>query len=126
MAAPRHATALGAAIDAFLARADLAASSRRSYAQTLNRLAAELGPGLELSVLEVDQLGAAVERAWGGCAPATWNRHVATTRSFVAFCRRRGWLATSLEVASSGGASPRIARARSRTPRSIGCGAAQT
>jgi integrase len=37
-------------------------------------------------------LDAAVERAWGGCAPATWNRHVATTRSFVAFCRRRGWL----------------------------------
>jgi integrase len=34
---------LGTAIDAFLARADLAASSRRSYAQTLNRLGAELG-----------------------------------------------------------------------------------
>jgi integrase len=30
--------------------------------------------------------------AWEGCAPATWNRHVATARSFVAFCQRQGWL----------------------------------
>ena len=30
--------------------------------------------------------------AWGACAPATWNRHVATARSFVAFCQRRDWL----------------------------------
>ena len=44
MGQAQHATTLGAAIDAFLARADLAASSRRSYAQTLNRLSAELGP----------------------------------------------------------------------------------
>jgi len=80
MAQPQHATTLGAAIDAFLARADLASSSRRSYAQTLNRLAAELDPGLELSALETDQLGAAVEHAWDGCAPATWNRHVATIK----------------------------------------------
>src|SRR5438552_18913702 len=29
----------------------------------------------------------------GHCAPAIWNRHVATVRSFIAFCRRHGWLA---------------------------------
>ncbi len=34
---------VGAAVDAFLARRDLAASSRRSYAQTLNRVAADIG-----------------------------------------------------------------------------------
>ena len=39
-----------------------------------------------------------MERAWGGCAPATWNRHVATARSFLAFCRRRGWLAGDVAV----------------------------
>jgi site-specific recombinase XerD len=76
---------LGAAIDAFVARADLAASSRRSYAQTLNRLGAELGAERELGNVDAEVLDAAVERAWGGCAPATWNRHVATTRSFFAF-----------------------------------------
>jgi site-specific recombinase XerD len=31
---------------------------------------------------------------WGQCAAATWNRHVATLRSFTAFARRRGWLTT--------------------------------
>ena len=39
-----------------------------------------------------------MQAAWGACAPATWNRHVATARSFVAFCRRRGWLADDLAV----------------------------
>ena len=66
---------IAAAVDAFLARGDLAASSRRSYAQTLSRLV-----------------------AWGACAPATWNRHVATARSFVAFCHRRGWLVADVAV----------------------------
>jgi len=98
MAAEQSMTTFGAAIDAFLARVDLAASSRRSYGQTLNRLAVELSPGLALGSVDAEGLGAAVERAWGGCAPATWNRHVATTRSLLAFCRRRGWLPPGLEV----------------------------
>jgi integrase len=29
-------------------------------------------------------------------APATWNRHVATLRSFTVFCRRQGWLQVDL------------------------------
>ncbi|MGO9752539.1 MAG: hypothetical protein ACLP8S_19030 [Solirubrobacteraceae bacterium] len=45
----------------------------------------ELGADRRLGDVDADELGAAVERVWGGCAPATWNRHVATTRSFVAF-----------------------------------------
>ena len=39
------------------------------------------------------ELERAVVGAWGGCAPATWNRHVATLRSFSAFCARQGWVA---------------------------------
>lgn len=97
-AAEQPVATLGAAVDAFLARADLASSSRRSYAQTLNRLVIELGAGLELRNVDADELGAAVDRAWGRCAPATWNRHVATTRSFVAFSRRLGWLPAGLQV----------------------------
>ena len=75
---------VGAAVDAFLARGDLAASSRRSYAQTLNRLAADVGADRALVMLNADVLGGAVQDAWGACAPATWNRHVVTARSFVA------------------------------------------
>jgi len=41
---------------------------------------------------------AALERAWRACAPATWNRHVATARSFVAFCRRRCWMGGDVAV----------------------------
>lgn len=80
---------VGAAVDAFLARGDLAASTRRSYAQTLNRLAADIGADQALALLDGDALDSAVQDAWGACAPATWNRHVATARSFMAFCRRR-------------------------------------
>ena len=34
--------------------------------------------------------------AWDGCAPATWNRHVATVGSFTGYCRRRRWLTDDL------------------------------
>jgi len=98
--AARHepADTVGSAIDAFLARPDLAASSRRSYAQTLNRLAADLGGDRALAGIAAHQIDAALERAWGACAPATWNRHVATARSFVAFCRRRCWMSGDAAV----------------------------
>jgi hypothetical protein len=42
---------VGAAVDAFLARGDLAASSWRSYAQTLNRLAASVGADWAIGTL---------------------------------------------------------------------------
>lgn len=89
---------VGEAVAAFLARADLAAQSRRSYAQTLNRIAAEVGDDELLSDMDADQLGAVLVTAWGHCAPATWNRHVATARSSVAFCHRRRWLAADIAV----------------------------
>jgi integrase len=39
-----------------------------------------------------------VQDAWGRLRTATWNRHVATVHSFVAFCRRRGWLPADVAV----------------------------
>jgi len=89
---------LGQAAAAFLAQPDLAASTRRSYQQTLCRLERELGADQPLATLAVDQVTAAITGAWGGRAPATWNRHVATVRSFLGFCRRRRWLADDLAV----------------------------
>jgi integrase len=80
------------AVDSFIAQPDLAGSSRRSYAQTLGRLGRELGPQRPLEWVSARELERAVVEAWGGCAPATWNRHVATVRSFSAFCVRRGWV----------------------------------
>jgi integrase len=87
-----QAPSLGEAVDAFLAQPDLAPSSRRSYAQTLGRLGRDLGPERPLEWVSARDLERAVVEAWGSCAPATWNRHVATVRSFSAFCARRGWV----------------------------------
>jgi hypothetical protein len=70
------------------------AIDRPPYAQTLNRLAVGVGGG---RALDADVLDGAVQGAWGACAPATWNRHVATVRSFVAFCRRRGWMGADVD-----------------------------
>jgi integrase len=89
---------LAGAAAAFLAQPDLAASTRHSYTQTLGRLERALGGEQPLVTISVDQVTAAVAAAWGGCAAATWNRHVATVRSFVGFCCRRRWLAEDLAV----------------------------
>jgi integrase len=84
---------LQTAAAAFLDRPDLSPASRRSYTQTLQRLTHVIGGERPLGALESAAVGRAVEQAWGRCAPATWNRHVATVRSFAAFCRRHGWWA---------------------------------
>jgi site-specific recombinase XerD len=89
---------LGQAVAAFLAQPDLAPSTRRSYQQTLSRLERELGADRSLAALTADQVTAVVTAAWAGRAPATWNRHVATVRSFFGFCRRRRWLVEDLTV----------------------------
>jgi integrase len=89
---------LGQAAAAFLAQPDLAVSTRRSYQQTLGRVERELGADRPLATLTVDQVTAAVTAAWGGRALATWNRHVATVRSFLGFCRRRRWVSDDLTV----------------------------
>lgn len=80
------------AAEAFLAR-PMPETTRRSYAQTMGRLVAGHGE-LVVSALDGVILDALAAAAWGSCAPATWNRHVATLRSFSAFARRRGWLAS--------------------------------
>jgi integrase len=89
---------LGGAAAAFLAQPDLAASTRRSYQQTLGRLERELGADQPLATLTADQVTAAVTAAWADRAPATWNRHLATVRSFFGFCRRRRWLVEDLTI----------------------------
>ena len=87
---------LQTAAAAFLDRTDLSPASRRSYAQTLHRLKDAIGDDRPLGTLNGANVEAAVQQAWDHCAPAAWNRHVTTVRSFIAFCRRHGWLAENL------------------------------
>jgi hypothetical protein len=56
---------LGQAAAAFLVQPDVAASTRRSYQQTLGRLERALGADQPLATLTVDQVAAAVAAAWG-------------------------------------------------------------
>lgn len=86
----RHTTVADAA-EAFLAR-NMPATTRHSYAQTMSRLIASHGDQA-VAALDGPALDSLTGETWGGCAPATWNRHVATLRSFTTFARRKGWLA---------------------------------
>lgn len=82
---------LTTAIDQFAARRALSDATRLSYAKTLRRLARDIGPDRPLSDLAHGELAHVVEQAWGALAPATWNRYVATLRSFEHYCAQRGW-----------------------------------
>src|SRR5690242_7103868 len=79
---------LGAAVDAFLdvARPDTTA---RTYGGTLERMAAVLGRDRPLA--RVHELEDAANELWWHLAPRAWNRHVATVRSFLSWCRDHGW-----------------------------------
>ncbi|MFN2504410.1 MAG: tyrosine-type recombinase/integrase [Acidimicrobiales bacterium] len=86
----RHERTVAEATEGFLARS-MPATTRRSYAQTMGLLSATHGE-LAVSSLDGATLDGFATAAWGACAPATWNRHVATLRSFTAHAQRRGWL----------------------------------
>jgi site-specific recombinase XerD len=90
---------LGAAVDTFLAQ-PRPATTARTYTRTLERLAAELGRDRPLAGVTDEELDAAASRLWGSLAPRTWNRHLATTGSFLAWCRRHGWPAGTLELSA--------------------------
>jgi len=103
LVALRHTTVADAA-EAFLAR-NMPATTRRSYTQTMSRLVATHGD-LTLSALDGQALDSLTAETWGACAPATWNRHVATLRSFTTFARRKGWLADDPAVVLERRAEP--------------------
>ncbi|MFI5845275.1 site-specific integrase [Catenuloplanes sp. NPDC051500] len=76
----RGGTLRDSALD-FLAPRD--AGTRRSYAQTLDRLRRTLGDDTPLTELTADRIARVCRTAWGDAAPATWNRHRAALRSFA-------------------------------------------
>ncbi len=91
--APRLAIASGVdlatAIDAFLSQPDLASTTRAKYRQTLTVLEDELGD----APITGAALAGVVAQRWHHASPATWNRHVATVRSFARYCERTRILA---------------------------------
>lgn len=82
------------ASEAFLRR-DIAPTTRRIYALTLDGVGRGLG-GLPLAEMAPADLEQAVMAAYAEVAPATWNRVVATVRSFVAYAARMRWVEADL------------------------------
>lgn len=72
------------AVDAFLSE-PLSPTTVRSYRQTLGALTGALAGE---SVPSAEQVEAVLRLRWGTAAPATWNRHVATVRSFLSSSER--------------------------------------
>lgn len=72
------------AVDAFLSE-PLSPTTVRSYRQTLQALTGALAGE---SVPSAEQIEAVLRLRWGTAAPATWNRHVATVRSFLSYSER--------------------------------------
>lgn len=80
------------AVDAFLAERDLGARTKQKYSATLALLVDELGGDTSVGDVTGRQLVRFLTKRWGSAAPATWNRHRATLRSFFAYCRRQHWV----------------------------------
>lgn len=89
-AVPVVVPAVAEAAAAFLATCT-AASTRRSYAQTMNRLTAAHGTA-PVTALDAAALEDLLAAHWDTAAPATWNRHLATLGSFTAYAARWRWL----------------------------------
>ncbi|WP_240973601.1 tyrosine-type recombinase/integrase [Nonomuraea composti] len=70
------------------------ATTRRSYARTLARLAAVTGPQHPVADLDPDHY-AAVMAAWDDAAAATWNRHLSALVSLTTWAQRQDLLATN-------------------------------
>jgi integrase len=96
---------LGAAIDAFLSE-PRPASTARTYTRTLDQLTRQLGRDRPLAGVTDGELAEAASQLWGTLAPRTWNRHLATTGSFLAWCRRHGWPAGDLVLRAARRAAP--------------------
>lgn len=84
-------TTWDAGVERFLTTRDLSPGSRRVYALTLVRVGEHL-PSRRLKDLTPEALGAALSASYPSAAPNSWNRHLATLRSFCAFCERHEWL----------------------------------
>lgn len=108
------------AAEKFLAHRDLADSTKAVYRQSLDRLAADVGPKTPIRDVDGQQLVDHMQTTYTGedgptVAAATWNRHVATISSLLSFCVRQGWIASSPAQALERHTTRRTARQRERS-----------
>jgi integrase/recombinase XerC/integrase/recombinase XerD len=73
----------------FLSERDLAPTSKRAYGSTLDAVAASVGADLPITMVTDDMLRRHVGERYAKSTPATYNRQVATLRSFFAWAGRQ-------------------------------------
>lgn len=83
-----------AAARRFLSERDLAPSTRRVYGATLDAFAAEVGSDTPLTDVTAEIVEAHLRGRYSTVTPATYNRVVATLRSFFGWALRRRLVAT--------------------------------
>lgn len=83
-----------AAARRFLSERDLAPSTRRVYGASLDALAAEVGPDIPLTDVTASLIEAHLRSRYAKTTPATYNRQIATLRSFFGWAQRRHLIAT--------------------------------
>jgi site-specific recombinase XerD len=94
---------LAEATAAFLAERDMARTTRRVYALTLARLEKALEPTSSVVDLDAEALNTFLRAAYPSVSAATWNRNLATVKSFCTYCRRQGWMVIDPRRRSSAG-----------------------
>jgi integrase/recombinase XerC/integrase/recombinase XerD len=77
----------------FLAERDLATSTRRVYGATLDALAADVGPDTPLAEVTAAAIETHLRERYTTATPSTFNRVVATLRSFFGWALRRRLIA---------------------------------
>ncbi len=94
LSASRESATLGEAAAAYLASLDHpeSAGTRRVYGSTVRALVAEFGTEADAAGLRAAAVSAWFTRAWGGRAPATWNRNRDALRGLLVYCEAQGWV----------------------------------
>ncbi len=110
---------LGAAAAEFVATSDFAATTRRVYRRTLDALVTDLEAGSDVDQVTRAQLERHLRHRYGHTAPATFTRHLATLKSFFAWCHHQDLLDGS-PAAKLRRRRPRKSRAAERRQRVVG------
>ena len=83
----RDTSTVQAAADAFLSSPRYAnPNTRRGYTGVPGRLLAGLGASRPLAEVSGEELAGRLERLWGQCAPATWNRNRGAVTAWLSWC----------------------------------------
>ena len=80
------------AVEAFLAVKQLSSASRRTYRLALDTVGHQIGSDTPLDEIRPEQLLGVFLSRWGDSTPNTWNTRLIAVRSFLSFCRARGWI----------------------------------